>query len=66
MSDTTTPAATTQWYASKTLWTNVVALAASFGAKQIGVDIDAQTQVGILVVINLILRIVTKQPISWS
>lgn len=57
---------TTKWFASKTMWTNIVAVAASFGAKQLGVDIDAQTQVAILVVINLILRAVTKQPLSWT
>lgn len=57
---------TTKWYLSKTLWTNFVAIAAGFAAKQAGIDIPAQDQVAILGVINIILRVVTKQPVSWT
>lgn len=53
-------------FTSKTVWANVVAVAATFAAKQFGVEIDASTQVAILGVVNLILRIVTKQPVAWS
>jgi hypothetical protein len=56
----------TKWFASKTLWANVVAIAAGFAAKQFGLEIDASTQVAILGVINLALRAITKTPISWS
>jgi len=56
----------TNWLKSKTLWANVVAIAAGFAAKQFGIDIDASTQVAILGVINLALRVITKTPISWS
>lgn len=54
------------WLLSRTIWANVVAVAATFAAKQFGVDIDASTQVAVLGVVNLILRIVTKQPVAWS
>ena len=51
---------------SRTLWTNIVAVGASFAASKLGVQIDAETQIAILGVINLILRIVTKQPVAFS
>jgi hypothetical protein len=51
---------------SKTIWANIVAVGATFAAKQFGVEIDASTQVAILGVVNLILRVVTKQPVAWS
>ena len=53
------------WYTSKTLWVNAIAFVAlvvqSFGT---GFVIGAEEQVGILAVINILLRIITKQPIS--
>jgi len=57
---------TKSWYLSKTLWVNVIAVAAAFGAKQAGIQISAEDQVAALGVINLILRVVTKQPVAWS
>jgi hypothetical protein len=51
---------------SKTIWTNIVAVGASFAASKFGIQIDAATQIAILGVINLILRIVTKQPVTFS
>ena len=53
------------WYSSKTLWVNFIAFVAlaiqSFGT---GFVIGAEEQVGILAVLNIILRLITKQPIS--
>ena len=53
------------WYTSKTLWVNFIAFVAlaiqSFGT---GFVIGAEEQVGILAVLNIILRLITKQPIS--
>ena len=53
------------WYTSKTLWVNAIAFAAllvqSFGS---GFIINAEAQLGILAVINLLLRLVTKTEIS--
>lgn len=62
MAETTTK----KWYASKTLWANVIAIGAGFAAKQFGVEISAESQVAILGVLNLILRLVTKEEIVWS
>ena len=56
----------TKWYASKTLWAMVVATAASFAAPHLGVNIDASEQVTIVAVIGIVLRVITKQPISFS
>lgn len=54
------------WLLSRTIWANVVAVAAGFAAQKFGIQIDAATQVAILGVINLVLRVVTKQPVAWS
>lgn len=51
---------------SRTLWANVVAVGASFAASKFGIVVDADTQIAILGVLNLILRVVTKQPVSFS
>lgn len=53
------------WWTSKTLWVNVLAIAAAIVTNQAGIEINAETQVSILGVINLILRIVTKEPVNW-
>mgnify|MGYP001575109014 FL=1 len=53
------------WYLSRTLWVNAIAFVAlvvqSLGT---GFVIGAEEQVGILAVLNIILRLITKQPIS--
>lgn len=54
------------WLTSRTLWTNLIAIGASFVAKKFGVDIDAQDQIAILGIINIGLRVITKQPITFS
>jgi len=59
------------WYASKTLWVNVVAgVAAVSTAFGLNLGLDADTQVaivgGVMAVINVILRVVTKQPVSLT
>jgi len=50
-----------KWYSSKTIWVNVLALAALILQTQIGFIIDPEEQAGIIVVINLILRIFTGE-----
>lgn len=52
-----------RWYLSKTLWVNAIALVALFLQSQYGFVIDAEEQVAIVAVINLVLRFVTKQPL---
>ena len=58
-----------KWYASRTLWTNVVGfVAAVTGVFGVDIGLDAETQValvgGILTVVNIVLRLVTKAPVS--
>lgn len=56
---------TKSWYASKTLWVNAIAFAAlliqSFGT---GFVIASEEQAGILIVLNILLRIITKTGLS--
>jgi len=53
------------WYASKTFWTNIITLLWTFIGPVIGIPtLDPETMLGILAVINVILRIVTKQPVA--
>lgn len=49
-----------KWYKSRMLWTNVIALLAVFG-----LDISPEEGVAILAVINIILRLVTKEELTW-
>jgi len=58
-----------KWYASKTIWANVIALAATMAGVfgfDLGLTADAQAQIvaGIMAVVNIVLRLVTTQPIG--
>ena len=55
-----------KWYLSKTLWVNIVALAAIIAQTAAGFVIDPESQAAILAVINLILRAVTDEEIDWG
>lgn len=54
-----------KWYKSKTLWVNILALIVLFLDEKMGVKLSVEEQTSILAVINIILRIVTKEPIRW-
>lgn len=54
------------WYASKTLWFNTVAAIALLLQTRYGFAIDPEAQSGLLALINIILRLVTKAPLEWS
>jgi hypothetical protein len=54
------------WYNSKTLWVNMLAVMAFYGQSRYGFVIDAETQAGLLAVINLFLRVITNTPIIWK
>ena len=54
------------WYTSKTMWVNLIAVTAAYLAKSHGMEINAETQTLILVIINIILRAITKQPVNWG
>jgi len=49
------------WYHSKTLWINIIAIVAIALQAYFGFVIEPQDQVAILAVINLILRIITHE-----
>ena len=54
------------WYISKTLWANALMMvAAVVNGKFEFVQIGPEVQAAILVVINLVLRAITKQAIEW-
>ena len=55
-----------QWYASRTLWVNTIALVAIILQGFTGFIIDPETQAAILVVVNLILRVVTGDEIAFG
>jgi len=54
---------TKSWYRSKTLWTNGLVLIASLvaGASGGAVEVSPEDTAGILAVVNMILRLITKQ-----
>lgn len=57
------------WYASKTIWANVVAFAATVGTIA-GVDtgltpeVQAEVVAAVMAVVNVALRLVTGEPIQ--
>lgn len=52
-----------KWYTSKTIWVNVIAAISSLVASQFGYTITVELQAGILMGINIILRVITKESI---
>lgn len=52
------------FYTSKTLWTNVIAALALFVQQQYGYVVDPSLQAYALMVVNLVLRTVTKTGLS--
>ena len=53
-----------KWYTSKTIWVNVVAAISLFASSQFGYTLSTETQAGIIAVLNIILRIITKSPLG--
>ena len=54
------------WYTSKSLWVNVLAVVAIILQGQFGFIMSPTLQVSILAIINLILRAVTKSELQWG
>jgi len=52
------------WYASKTIWANIIALAGMGVMYYTGTAMSAEEGVGILAVINLFLRVFTKKKLE--
>ena len=55
---------TKAWYLSKTLWVNLIALIAIVTQGVTGFVIAPEAQVGLLVVVNLILRAITNEGLT--
>jgi uncharacterized membrane protein len=53
-------------YLSKTFWVNVIALLAMLLQSFTGFIIDVEAQASILAFINVVLRLVTKEPVTWG
>ncbi len=48
------------WWKSKTLWVNIIALVAMIIQANYGFIVAAEEQAAIIIVVNLILRAITK------
>lgn len=57
---------TKNYVTSKTLWMNLVALAAIIAQGQFGFVIDPSMQAALIVVINMLLRMVTHEELVWK
>lgn len=55
-----------KFWQSKTFWTNVLAIACLVVQDQFGFALSAETQVSILAGVNMALRLITKEEITWS
>jgi hypothetical protein len=54
-----------EFWLSKTLWVNVLAVVGLFVQTQSGFVFDPTTQAGVLCLVNMGLRLITKEPIIW-
>ena len=54
-----------KWWLSKTLWVNLISIIAVILAGRTEFKISSEVQLQILAVINIILRLVTKEEIKW-
>jgi len=55
-----------KWYQSKTFWINIVGAIGIAVQTQTGYIMNPATQGVILSVINMILRKITKEPVTWK
>lgn len=55
---------TKHWWASKTVWVNIVALVSVLLSTEFSFELSAEETTSIIVIVNLILRAVTKQPLG--
>lgn len=54
-----------KWYVSKTVWVNAIALFAMVAQMQSGFIVTPDLQAVLLTLVNLGLRAVTKEEITW-
>lgn len=50
-----------KWFRSKTIWTNGIVVLGLGINRYCGIELDAETTTGILAVVNLVLRLITKE-----
>jgi hypothetical protein len=55
-----------KWYKSKTLWVNIIAIAGIIVRAELGYVLIPEGEVALLALINLVLRVITKEEIDWS
>ena len=55
---------TKAWWKSKTLWVNIIALAALLIQSQYGFIVSVEEQAAIIIVANLILRVATGEGLT--
>ena len=53
-------------FMSKTFWVNILAIVVMVVQTQTGFVIDAEYQAAVLMILNLVLRAITKQPVDWG
>lgn len=53
-------------FRSKTIWINIIALIALIIEKQYGFGMSADLQMELLTIVNIILRLITHEKISWK
>lgn len=55
-------------FTSKTFWVNLIALAGIIiqGATGSEILVNLETQASVLAFINIILRTITKEPVTWK
>jgi uncharacterized membrane protein len=56
-----------KWYKSKTLWVNLISMVAILAQSNFKKDVLLlETQTSLLGIVNLILRVITKEQIDWN
>ena len=55
-----------EWWKSKTIWINMIAIAALIIQSQFGYALRPEEQLMILTVINIILRSITNAELEWK
>ena len=51
---------------SRTFWVNLITLTGMLSSEYFGIKITPEVAASSLVIINFILRLITKEPIVWS
>jgi hypothetical protein len=54
------------WYKSKTLWVNIIAIAEIIIRAELGLTLTPEAELAILAGINIALRIITKEEITFK